>query len=354
MVTEPLYELNAYGSAMAPLFMNLTFWIGAFMLLVIMKQEVDGEGIRNLTVTQRYLGRFALLAALAVLQAVVCCAGVLLIGVQAANAPALFFAAAVASLAYLSIIYALSVTLQHIGKGLCIVLVFAQIPGATGLYPIEMTAGFFQAVYPYLPFTYGIAAMREAICGLYGTQYLDALGALAVFFAVFMALGILGAAAHGQRQSHGAGQVRQSGLFNGEGRGDPRAALPVSPSCSGRSRARTSTARSCCAAPSASRAGTRASSAARWLWGLPCPWRWPPSSRSRPPRRCGCSRPGSCGWWPSSCSWWWWRACAPVSSASCGWTPCPTKDCWNWAPRATRWSAPATIPRDAEGGDGRA
>ena len=216
LVTEPLYELNAYGSAMAPLFMNLTFWIGAFMLLVIMKQEVDGEGIRNLTVTQRYLGRFALLAALAVLQAVVCCAGVLLIGVQAANAPALFFAAAVASLAYLSIIYALSVTLQHIGKGLCIVLVFAQIPGATGLYPIEMTAGFFQAVYPYLPFTYGIAAMREAICGLYGTQYLDALGALAVFFAVFMALGILVRPLMANVNRMVAGQVRQSGLFNGE------------------------------------------------------------------------------------------------------------------------------------------
>ena len=28
------------------------------------------------------------------------------------------------------------------------VLVFAQIPGATGLYPIEMTSSFFQAVYP--------------------------------------------------------------------------------------------------------------------------------------------------------------------------------------------------------------
>ena len=125
--TEQLYPLNAYGSAMAPLFMNLTFWIGAFMLLVIMKQEVDGEGIRNLTVTQRYLGRFALLAVMAVLQAVICCAGVLVIGVQAASAPALFFAAAVASLAYLSIIYALSVTLQHIGKGICIVLVFCLL-----------------------------------------------------------------------------------------------------------------------------------------------------------------------------------------------------------------------------------
>ena len=51
------------------------------MLLVIMKQEVDGEGVRKLTVTQRYLGRFLLLAAMAVLQAAICCAGVLAIGV---------------------------------------------------------------------------------------------------------------------------------------------------------------------------------------------------------------------------------------------------------------------------------
>lgn len=214
--TEQLYPLNAYGSAMAPLFMNLTFWIGAFMLLVIMKQEVDGEGIRNLTVTQRYLGRFALLAVMAVLQAVICCAGVLVIGVQAASAPALFFAAAVASLAYLSIIYALSVTLQHIGKGICIVLVFAQIPGATGLYPIEMTSGFFQAVYPFFPFTYGISAMREAICGFYGSHYGDAIGMLVFFFALFMAFGILLRPLMANVNRMVAGQVRQGGIFNGE------------------------------------------------------------------------------------------------------------------------------------------
>lgn len=216
LVTEQLYELNAYGSAMAPLFMNLTFWIGAFMLLVIMKQEVDGQGIRNLTVAQRYLGRFLLLALMAVLQAVICCAGVLLLGVQAVNAPALFFAAVVASLAYLSIIYALSVTLQHIGKGICIVLVFAQIPGATGLYPIEMTSGFFQAVYPAFPFTYGISAMREAICGFYGSHYTDAVGTLIIFFAVFMAFGLLLRPLMANVNRMVAGQVRQSGIFNGE------------------------------------------------------------------------------------------------------------------------------------------
>ena len=172
--------------------------------------------MRKLTVTQRYLGRFLLLAAMAVLQAAICCAGVLAIGVQAANAPALFFAAIVASLSYLSIIYALSVTLQHIGKGICIVLVFAQIPGATGLYPIEMTSSFFQAVYPFFPFTYGISAMREAIFGFYGSQYVDALGMLALFFALFMAFGILVRPLMANVNRMVACQVRESGIFNGE------------------------------------------------------------------------------------------------------------------------------------------
>ncbi|MCI2241899.1 YhgE/Pip domain-containing protein [Adlercreutzia faecimuris] len=216
LVTEQLYPLNAYGSAMAPLFMNLTFWIGAFMLLVIMKQEVDGEGIPGLTIAQRYLGRFLLLAAMAVLQAVICCAGVLAIGVQAASAPALFFAAAVTSLSYLSIIYALSVTLQHIGKGICVVLVFAQIPGATGLYPIEMTSGFFQAIYPFFPFTYGIGAMREAIFGFYGTAYAGDLAMLALFFAVSMALGLIVRPLMANVNLMVADQVRAGGLFNGE------------------------------------------------------------------------------------------------------------------------------------------
>ncbi len=73
VVTEELYPLNAYGSAMAPLFMNLTFWIGAFMLMVIMRQEVDGEGIPGLTITQAYLGRFCLFALIAAIQALFCC-----------------------------------------------------------------------------------------------------------------------------------------------------------------------------------------------------------------------------------------------------------------------------------------
>ncbi len=216
IVTEQLYELHAYGAAMAPLFMNLTFWIGAFMLLVIMKQEVDGQGVRRLTLTGRYIGRFLLFAILAILQAVICVSGVIALGVEPANIPALYFASAISSLAYLSIIYMLSVTLQHIGKGICIVLVFAQIPGATGLYPIEMTSPFFQALYPFMPFTYGIGAMRESICGFYGNHFSLVVAMLLVFFIAFLVLGLLLRPLMGNVNRMVAHQVRESGIYNGE------------------------------------------------------------------------------------------------------------------------------------------
>ena len=71
--TVELYSVNAYGSAMAPLFMNMTLWIGVFMLLVILRQEVDDEGIPNLSSRERYLGKWLFLAPLVSLQAIVRC-----------------------------------------------------------------------------------------------------------------------------------------------------------------------------------------------------------------------------------------------------------------------------------------
>ena len=214
--TEELYPLNAYGSAMAPLFINLTLWIGVFMLMVIMRIEVDDESVRNLSITQRFFGRWLLLDIMVSLQAIVCCAGCLFIGVQTTNAPAFFLTAVLCSLAYLSIQYTLSTTLQHVGKALCVILVFVQIPGATGLYPIEMTPSFFQAVYPLFPFTYGIGAMRETISGFYDGAWMHDAGILLLFLVVFLAIGALARPYLTNLNHLFARQIEESDIVNGE------------------------------------------------------------------------------------------------------------------------------------------
>ncbi len=214
--TEQLYPLNSFGSAMAPLFINLTLWIGVFMLMVIMRLEVDDEGLRNTSITQRYLGRQLLLGLMAIAQAIVCCAGCLAIGVEVQNAALFVLTAAIASATYLAIQFALSSIFQHVGKALCVILVFIQIPGATGLYPIEMTTEFFRTVYPAFPFTYGINAIRETVFGFYGNNWINDIAVLCSFLVAFTLIGVLGRTPTANLNRLFARQLEKGDLINVE------------------------------------------------------------------------------------------------------------------------------------------
>ena len=214
--THELYAMNAYGTSMAPLFMNLSFWIGAFMLVIIFRLEVDSEGIAGLKPWQRYLGRFSMFGIYVTLQAIICCVGTLALGVEVASIPAFFAASIVSALAFLGIIFALSATFKHVGKALCVVLVFAQIPGGSGLYPMELTSSFYQDIAPLLPFTYGVDALREAIAGFYDSYFATDLAVLAVFFVVSLILGLALGPVMSNIVRMTARQVREGDLYNGE------------------------------------------------------------------------------------------------------------------------------------------
>lgn len=214
--TKYLFPLNAYGSGMAPLFINMSLWIGVFMLMVIMRIEVDDEGIENLTAAQRYIARYLFFGGMVSLQAIVCCVGCLAIGVQCESVALFLLTAVLASLAYLAIQLTLSTTLQHIGKGICVILIFVQIPGATGLYPIEMTSPFFQFIYPFFPFTYGINALRETIAGFYGLEWVSLIAHLGIFFAIFLAIGLALRPYFSNLIRLFAREIERSDIINGE------------------------------------------------------------------------------------------------------------------------------------------
>lgn len=214
--TEYLFPLNAYGSGMAPLFINMSLWIGVFMLMVIMRIEVDDEGIENLTAAQRYIARYLFFGGMVSLQAIVCSVGCLAIGVQCESVALFLLTAVLASLTYLTIQLTLSTTLQHIGKGICVILIFVQIPGATGLYPIEMTSPFFQFIYPFFPFTYGINALRETIAGFYGLEWVSLIAHLGIFFAIFLAIGLALRPYFSNLIRLFAREIERSDIINGE------------------------------------------------------------------------------------------------------------------------------------------
>ena len=188
--TQAVYPVASYGSAMAPLFTNLALWIGAFSLVLLLKLDVDEEGIGPTSSAAKYMGRWMLLASFGVIQALVVSTGDLIIGVQTVSRPAFVGTSIMISLVFTSIVYMLSTCFQHIGKGLCVVIMVMQIPGSAGLYPIEMLPSFFRFLHPVLPFTYGINALRETVAGFYGHAYLACLAVLGLQALVAFAIGL--------------------------------------------------------------------------------------------------------------------------------------------------------------------
>ncbi|GAA0629896.1 YhgE/Pip domain-containing protein [Bifidobacterium pullorum] len=211
-----VYPVNSYGSGMAPLFTNLAMWAGVFMLVALMKLETDGEGVEDLTATQAYLGRWLLLAVMAAAQGLVVTVGDLVIGVQTVSPVAFVATGVIASVTYSAVAYMLATTLLHVGKALIMVMIIVQIPGAGGMYPIEMMPGFFRALHPFFPFTYAIDALRETIGGFYGNVWWTSMAHLLVFAAVAFAVGIGVRPRLTNVNRLFARQIAQAGILNGE------------------------------------------------------------------------------------------------------------------------------------------
>lgn len=185
-----LFPVENYASGVAPFFTSLALWVGGIALVAIFKLEVDEDGVGRVKPWQAYFGRWILFVLVGMLQAIICCTGDLIIGIQCAHPWAFFLSAIVASFAFVNIIYALSVAFKHLGKALAFTLVILQVPGSAGMYPIEMMPPFFQAIGPWLPFTYSNNALREAVAGFYGSNLAYNLGMLLLFVVPALLIGV--------------------------------------------------------------------------------------------------------------------------------------------------------------------
>ena len=188
--SKVVYPVASFGSGIAPFYTNLALWVGGYVLIAIFKLEVDREGIGAYTAKEGYFGRWLLMMLLGIMQAIIVCVGDLIIGVQCLHPVLFVFAGMCISFVYVNIIYALSVAFKHIGKAIGVILVIVQIPGSSGMYPIEMMPPFFNWLHPLLPFTYGINAMRECVGGMYGMNYIINLGVLLIFVAIALGIGV--------------------------------------------------------------------------------------------------------------------------------------------------------------------
>ena len=192
---RPVYHIKNYGSAMAPFYTTLSIWVGGIVLAAMLTTSIDEQRFRELGQVkqyQRYLGRFLFFALLSFLQSSLVCAGDLLFfQIQCLHPLQFLLAGWLAGFVFCNIIYTLTISFGDIGKAVAVVLLVMQVAGSGGTFPIEMTADFFQAVYPFLPFTHAINAMHAAMAGAFGMEYWAELGTLALYLVPSLALGLV-------------------------------------------------------------------------------------------------------------------------------------------------------------------
>lgn len=189
--TIDVFPVENYGSAMTPFYSVLAIWVGDIVLVAVIKTNVkDKSSYKNVKHYQEYLGRYLFFLVMAVIQAVTICLGDLFfLKIQCESILPFVFTGIVCAFVFSLIIFTITISFGDIGKAVCVILLVIQLGGGGGTFPIEVTPDFFQTLYPLLPFTHAINAMRECIAGMYGMNYVEDVCCLLVYVPFMLILG---------------------------------------------------------------------------------------------------------------------------------------------------------------------
>ncbi|MGG4167994.1 YhgE/Pip domain-containing protein [Rossellomorea vietnamensis] len=160
-----LFPIQNYGAAMTPFYTVLAIWVGALLLISLLATEVISP--HEFTERQIYFGKLLTFLCIGFIQAMIVTVGdIFILGVHIAE-PGLFIVLGLfISIVFMIVVYTLVSVFGNIGKAMAIVLLVLQIAGAGGTYPVPLLPSFFQTIHPFLPFSYAIDLMREAVGGI--------------------------------------------------------------------------------------------------------------------------------------------------------------------------------------------
>ncbi|MBJ7996144.1 YhgE/Pip domain-containing protein [Bacillus mycoides] len=161
-----LFAMPNYGSAMSPFYTVLALWVGALLMVSLLTVEVHEEGA-NYKSHEVYFGRLLTFLTIGLSQAFIVSMGdIFLLGTYVVDKFWFVLFSLFIGGVFVCIVYSLVSIFGNVGKSMAIILLVLQVAGSGGTFPIQMTPPFFQAIYPFLPFTYAISAIRETVGGI--------------------------------------------------------------------------------------------------------------------------------------------------------------------------------------------
>lgn len=162
---EIVNQVDNYGSEVSPFYIVLSIWVGCVISVALIKARYLGTS--QYKPLELYFGRMGLFLIIGLLQSTVTIIGAFWLGIQVSN-PMLFIGCVyLITLAFMILIYSLLSLFGNGGKAVAIILLVLQISTTNGIYPVYVMNSVFQALNPYLPMTYAIGLLRNALLGVY-------------------------------------------------------------------------------------------------------------------------------------------------------------------------------------------
>src|SRR5690625_3717352 len=93
------------------------------------------------------------------------------------------------SIIFMILIYTFVALFGNVGKAMVIIMLVLQIAGSGGTYPVALLPKFFQMISPFLPFTYAVGLMREAVGGIVWSNALFDILMLLIFLTIALLVG---------------------------------------------------------------------------------------------------------------------------------------------------------------------
>ena len=189
VASTSLSSAGSYGAGLAPLFLSLALWIGAYVLFLLVRPF----STRALATSQRSLrtalGGWLAPVAIGVAQTVVLYLVLTIaLGIKVVHPVLALLFLGFVSLTFVAILHALAARFGAIGKFLGLVFMVIQLVSAGGTFPWQTLPGPLQAVHQVVPMSYAIDGLRRLMYGAsLGPVLLD-LAVLAGFLVAALAL----------------------------------------------------------------------------------------------------------------------------------------------------------------------
>ena len=132
------------------------------------------------------------MALVAIAQAAMMCTGnVFYLGIQCVSIPLYYLTGIVSGFVFFLLVYSLVFALSNLGRGVAVILLVSQVASTGGELPIQLSGPIFQAICPWLPFTYSMRMFQDAVAGTYGNQYVISLLCLLAFIIPALIMGLV-------------------------------------------------------------------------------------------------------------------------------------------------------------------